>query len=639
MTNDSPVIPEPLQVPEIEEEYKNLAERLIVDNKIPDTDATFKWESLQSKTTFRLLGLQLTQNGRGVCEPTWFMQSFDLRQNIPYNALSYTWGDQPFTEPLHIQGKTLLVTKTVWSFLHNVWAPASLKLLKDAGPSTKVFIWIDAVCIDQKNLQEKSDQVELIGSIFSYAQLVTAWLGDATDEHVLGLNTLIHLNGMLDVYSVLFQEPELTDKIHEFLAGYGVGGSELVAAGKFLSHAYFTRTWIVQEVSMAKKLVLQLGTIKLHWDLLAAICKRFSEHPAVFGGFDFSLGILLTDNLRQRYLQQDTSLKTLTTFLHQSKIHDCSDPRDKIFAILGLSNDIAQVGIEPDYTKSVEEVYHALAISFLQSRQLPFLFGQATPRSKLLTDLPSWVPDWSDRLASSHQLWASGYTAGGPAQAFGLLSDQAIVVKGQVIDEIRDVVPAPELRPGKYQDHFGDADTVSKRLSTAGRIYRHTKAIGDWLDRCIEMSAHISGVGFTMTMSSMKDNTWRVLICDRDSDGRPLHTNSNLLISFQLYRHFLKSGKLSPEQMTVASRYGDLMVEKMSKRAFALTQSSRCCVVPGAAEPGDIVCVFQGFGVPYILRRQENGAYRMIGEAYVDGCMEYQTIGCDDYEMDELLIE
>jgi hypothetical protein len=101
------------------------------------------------------------------------LHNYSLRklgsQTHRYEALSYVWGDPRETLPIYVDGERFLVTLN----LH-----AALLRLRDH--SFERIIWVDAVCVDQKNPKEQGQQVELMAKIYSCAHCVVVWLGKET---------------------------------------------------------------------------------------------------------------------------------------------------------------------------------------------------------------------------------------------------------------------------------------------------------------------------------------------------------------------------------------------------------------------------------------------------------------------------
>ena len=98
-----------------------------------------------------------------------------------YEALSYTWGGEEKPCSITIKEQTLKVTASLY---------AALMRLRDR--SFERIIWIDAICIDQTNLEEQGQQVQLMAMIYSKAHRVLVWLGETTDDVEGALEDIQH---------------------------------------------------------------------------------------------------------------------------------------------------------------------------------------------------------------------------------------------------------------------------------------------------------------------------------------------------------------------------------------------------------------------------------------------------------------
>jgi hypothetical protein len=95
-----------------------------------------------------------------------FLEPFDTRDPPPYVALSYVWGDPKITAPISVDGHTLQVTTNLETALRHLrWHEGSRTL------------WIDAIAINQSDMEERSQQVTLMADIYRKAKSVTVWLG------------------------------------------------------------------------------------------------------------------------------------------------------------------------------------------------------------------------------------------------------------------------------------------------------------------------------------------------------------------------------------------------------------------------------------------------------------------------------
>ncbi|KAG9231528.1 heterokaryon incompatibility protein-domain-containing protein [Amylocarpus encephaloides] len=98
------------------------------------------------------------------------LQESDQRMHL-YDALSYVWGDPDNPRSIYIGEHDLPVTRN----LH-----AALSRLRNF--SLERIIWVDAICIDQTNTKEKEQQIQIMAKIYSQANRVLVWLGEAADN-------------------------------------------------------------------------------------------------------------------------------------------------------------------------------------------------------------------------------------------------------------------------------------------------------------------------------------------------------------------------------------------------------------------------------------------------------------------------
>jgi hypothetical protein len=96
---------------------------------------------------------------------------WSLDEPPAYVAISYAWGDGLDTEPLEVQGVTMPVGKSLYEALEAV-----------RHNKQDTLVWVDALCIDQNNKDERATQVLLMGRIYSQAISVAIWLGPEIDE-------------------------------------------------------------------------------------------------------------------------------------------------------------------------------------------------------------------------------------------------------------------------------------------------------------------------------------------------------------------------------------------------------------------------------------------------------------------------
>jgi hypothetical protein len=97
-----------------------------------------------------------------------------------YDALSYVWGDSDNPQSIYIGKHDLSVNRNLY---------AALSRLRNF--SLERIIWVDAICIDQKNTKEKEQQIRLMPKIFSQANSVIVWLGEEADDSDQALEVIV----------------------------------------------------------------------------------------------------------------------------------------------------------------------------------------------------------------------------------------------------------------------------------------------------------------------------------------------------------------------------------------------------------------------------------------------------------------
>jgi len=385
----------------------------------------YLYQSLnKDNSKIRLLDIVALENGASIrCE----VQVVSLQDNPVYSALSYVWGDPSITEDILIDSSTLTVTKNLADALRHVkqhWH----KYFPDRDTIT-LRLWTDAICINQHDLEERSHQVKLMASIYTSAELVIAWLGGGDEEISRGLKALqIISREVMDQDEAMLSTPadwgtaepslQWIEKYPSLWFSYlddvdtrPVGFKDMWnGVSRFLHLPYWSRIWIFQEAALARNLLLTYGpdSIKLHYlletltwgewlqssvsDLTIPSCLSSTVYLLLFcSGTLVPNPIIVT--FRKTILRPSKVLRgseQWDPFWMISPLLRASDPRDHVYGLLGLTS----CNIEPDYQKSVADVYCDLLCAWLQDEQnLIFLTFAGIMYDNTL-QLPSWAPNY-----------------------------------------------------------------------------------------------------------------------------------------------------------------------------------------------------------------------------------------------------
>jgi len=281
----------------------------------------------------RLLRL-LPKNDEGIIECT--MQTYNHDDRPPYQALSYTWGPNIAYDDIEINGVKIPVRENLWSFLHQQ------QLHGNHGP-----FWIDALCIQQSNVDERNHQVQMMGPIYKGAEKALVWLGKEKDDSDLALRFLKRAwNPML--YNEVFGYS--TDIAHSILS--------------FCKRTYWSRMWIVQEIMLACHIEIHCGPGMLEWLKLSELYSHLDARSTRAGLTDqndvdtplyhFILGSpAISIAAMKRYADLErNSRATFSSLLETYRDHKCEDIRDKVYALVGVER---YSSLEVNYHKSVAE--------------------------------------------------------------------------------------------------------------------------------------------------------------------------------------------------------------------------------------------------------------------------------------------
>jgi hypothetical protein len=361
-----------------------------------------------------------------------------------YEALSYVWGEQRITELIECSGKQTSVTTSLAS---------ALRVLRHSSEPRR--LWVDQLCIDQTNVDERNHQVRIMSLIYRVASRVLVWLGpDIRNEAEVAFNLLEQLARQNDGYPNLLTTDNFPGDDILMQAGLPTRESpQWNALRTLFSLPYFERTWVVQELLLSQDATFFWGSCQIRWGdtfakaILWAAGNKFG-FPSLDGQFQ---GI---PEMGEAELFIFGRRQSLLGLLDATRRRKATDPRDKIFALLGITEKISgkadgkeripfykETLIQPDYRLSLCEVYVSVTLAILaKAEDLEVLslvdHGIVSSAWDHLGPLPNWVPRWQPALAwpidlSSHK--ASGSTK---AKMHATLREGELALEGIIVDKI-----------------------------------------------------------------------------------------------------------------------------------------------------------------------------------------------------------
>ncbi|KAK7211726.1 hypothetical protein V2G26_018904 [Clonostachys chloroleuca] len=644
--------------------------------------------------SFRLLTLQPAQESTDPLRCTVVEQP--LLKCDDYEALSYCWGDATDKLPIYCNDQRFEATRSL---------EAALRHLRRKDDDR--CLWIDAVCINQDDISERNTQVLLMRSIYRNASRVIVWLGK--DEH--DSQVVFPLcQRMYDEHSELYNEMDyamlwgrdredrIKQKLEEHrlrIADDGDGVEEprdgdntgsppetdedddddTTDSGfhtflRFLRRPWFQRCWVVQELCLAKEAFAMCGSRLMPWDIFFAgyyLCLLTSKNALtgrpeqiIRGNFLAATSLRLAMT-RARDSTTNVDLPDLLGLLWSTRSLEATDPRDKVYSLLGLipETEADAMSIIPDYAASIEECYLQAATKIIwQSKSLDILTTDRMKNPNLQLDLPSWVPNWSYLsspapvsilgvieswlvdVESDPEPLSGQYRASGSANHCTpqLIGPRTLRLSGYILDSITKMEAVLTVPQGDNEalaanmTSFRGASSFLTNLFTGLGSYFETLVKWEHLAMDKKYDPYPTGesaeeaFASTMSVGSIQDGpitleqfeTWRTT----------LRWPRKLMKLRYLGAHHLGAAykiPLAALGMLTSKARGDRTFSTATEftlyRRLARTKMGYLAVVPADSCPGDPVALFEGCKTPLVLKEKGN-QWELVGPAYVHGVMQ-----------------
>lgn len=407
-----------------------------------------------------------------------------LEENPTYEALSYCWGRRASNN--HIECHSSSSPAATNDDLAPAAALAITDTLHDAlvclrHTKDERVLWVDQICINQKDNEERSAQVKLMQKIYSSTRCAIVWLRvglPVLPEWLVAQrselprfyqrieNAIAKLAEDDGLESDPAFEPghkvrskrPLRDMTNDELARYGLprekGGGWHLFYG-FFDSPWFSRVWVVQEVAWPREVKVHYTNMETSWEQFTRVMafvesleiEIFDPNRRAVGHFFSRLRALQACRKNTRA----GSPKPLDQVLSQHRVAAATDPRDHIYGLMGLASE-QPPPLEPDYGANTSSVFLEATRWAVRDGRLDILGLGGDPSSPdRPKDLPSWAPDFSD-ASGPHSLTGMGMlprfevsslkqfrAGGGPVVAPRIRGDGVMEIAGQLIGRVREV--------------------------------------------------------------------------------------------------------------------------------------------------------------------------------------------------------
>ncbi|KAL2045707.1 hypothetical protein N7G274_002138 [Stereocaulon virgatum] len=580
------------------------------------------------------------------------MRHVRLADSPQYEALSYCWGDPTPNQTIKCNGKPLAITTSL---------QLALRRLRFYPPRIRA-LWADAICINQKDIDERNQQVRLMRRVYEQAQSVVVWLGEAANDSSLGMklvSRLVEANSKRDSAGVIREitEPHSSSDLQNLYGLPSRIADDWPGFFGILKRPWFGRGWIIQEAALASSITIYCGESTCSYDdfMLALI---------VSSNIGLAMEYMTSDDARvwtmglTRQASQSGVKQNLLSLLLRHRTASTTDPRDKVYALCGLATDAGSEGLDirPDYRLPVLEVYRDIAVKMLtKGRTLDVL---SVPRDHESSEFPSWVPDLSKPLPTSSLTGLEHNIVGAPMYRVSLdtechprfsIDGCLLGLSGLLFDVVSEVGETQPLEEGD-----NDKSTIISRMFDA---FAERKRYMNWraLTGLLYSRKYVTG-------EDLEDAYWQTLIAGYNPGVSRLRDKDRIKAHYLAWtRHSLRHAYLrrlpSPAfefaltlilvlslgwilfrfliclpKPAAPHEFKEMMGNAANRRLFR-TEHHYIGLAGDAVQAGDLVVICRGGKLPLIARKDKPESIKLVGDCYVHGIMQGEAFDGDKCEL------
>ncbi|CAD6591406.1 MAG: hypothetical protein ASARMPRED_005377 [Alectoria sarmentosa] len=593
--------------------------------------------------------------------------SSPVDQVLPYEALSYHWGSGEAGMKIKIYTESFPGLFRVRPNLH-----AALNQLR--LPDRPRRLWIDAICINQGDNDEKNAQVSLMSDIYTKATSVCVWLGEASLDSNLALNFISRIVN-LDDFDRLVADRRTPQ--------------EWAALSSLMRRAWFSRRWVVQEIALAARATLYCGDAYVRWSDFADAVSLFEaveseshiisksimrsdlfDHiPDFLGEIKFLGATRLVDATSNLFRKSKNGqvlerLLSLEALISNLSAFQASRPHDIIYAVLNLAKGMrtsaatsnkeslvetqSRVATEPSDQSLREQKLKKLATRkfkqavedhrFTIDYKKPFFdvckeFLRLTIKGDGFLDIicRPWVPE-DGILETERPSWLLNTSK----TAWGMRRD------GNYSRANADTLVGPPGLGKRNYNASGDFIVTDKWKFGEGLKVRSMYVEGfviDFIQRKkpyaadgIILNEWLSAGGWIDMSALPPDEFWRTLVADRGPNG--VNPPTFYPRAFKAaWNQSVKGGHISTSTLvhngksTIVAKFLRRVQEVIWMRRLIITEHEFLGLAPEMSKKRDLICILYGCSVPVVLRRMvdpvtDEEYFTFIGECYVHGVMD-----------------
>lgn len=539
-----------------------------------------------------------------------------LDDHPEFDALSYCWGTNSINKQ---QIKVSDTCKEISAHLH-----AALRRLRVRD--RKRQLWIDQLCIDQNNTDEKTHQVRLMPRIYSACRWCFIWFGDLQD----GSDELAWASAAAELIEYLANEDATLpwDPTPENLQKAAQGVHSMCPK----SHPWWKRIWTYQEALLPRRKSILWGPLVVPWQSLTQARARTLTH-SFFTGMRLDRSAFRYPGLNPISNCLDNLLLTvqwinttaaggddlLVILMKTRSRRDAHQPHDQVFGMLGLvSPKDAPNSHKCNYETSPAQVYSAATLDMIVARRclLPLVMNPRIGDKKGTANIPRWAIDmasipnhgadifyiyWGYKSYNACAGRALDIEAFQRAMTERSIQHRILYLKGVLVDTVNVLADERLLIPG--------TQNLRAAIPSTLQIWRALAR------SCVGQGPH------GMPDHELDENLARLILGDLLRDISMSVTRKPDRNDIAKGLTLMNGNFLWGEERSIWPRE-DILHSQICNQTFFITQGGMLGMGHLEMEAGDEVWIFDGGHVPFIVRkRDEPSTFDFVGRCYVQGIM------------------
>ncbi|KAK0302136.1 hypothetical protein LTR01_008933 [Friedmanniomyces endolithicus] len=526
------------------------------------------------------------------------------REDNFYEAVSYTWGSDHTTTVIDCDGDGLNVRPNLAILLRRFRSPTDTKRL-----------WVDALCINQSDKCEQSEQVRRMDSVYRNATRVTIWLGEETGSTAEAFDLLEELRK-----STRLPSHETSSSMTYTYDTLSVSTlprhdeKRWRALERLLNNSWFSRTWVLQEATLNTCTWIHQGGHSVEWSLLRFIIMGLcSEKLNVLYHINLTASLYMAHFCAS--LQSDASNWPLLGLLETTEWTLSSQAVDKVFGLVGLASDWQTVKHLVDYRYDAPTLYRKVALTYLLAGNMKMLHSASDHSFAQYRHLPTWVPDWStcSRTSSLGTLFSThGLPPPTKPKRLPTVSSDGfrLTVSGQFTDRVAAIGRHLPVLRYSYR-------AIGFMFLESWRRLAH-KHLGHSAHPAMPMRTDVEHT------DPLDEAFARLLTidCPLEVLASESYTSTYSWFLEQSLRCRQQGAWRMPYEREDVFKFCDRMLSSCRKRTFFVTEQGRMGLGPFFLRPGDRMVQLDGGWTPMAVRSRADGCFELVGEAYVPGLMK-----------------